>query len=114
MLSIKDIKFNDQMILNGGKFILVKLLPVYGKQNETGKEEPRIGTKMIVALTAHQLKKIEVIIDDIVVCSPFNELQLAEVVFSDFEGYFSPLEGAETTVFHGSASRFKLVTGTQS
>ncbi|MBP1042770.1 hypothetical protein I6N95_17265 [Vagococcus sp. BWB3-3] len=109
MLNINDITFNDHMILKGGKFILVQLLPAYSDVAGVGNESVRIGSKMTVALTAHQLKKIEVIIEDIVVCSPFNDLQLAEVVFSDFEGSFKFDKDSKEYVLHATASRFKLV-----
>ncbi len=108
MLSINDVMFTDQMILNGGKFILVQLMPIYDETQNEDEERTRIGTKMIAALTAHKLNKIEVMIEDIVVCSSFNDLQLAEVTFSDFLGSFIQNESEEYT-FQATASRFRLV-----
>lgn len=106
MIAIRDVKFDDQMILNNGKFVLVELSPVF--QEEVGSETKRLGTKAVVALTGHRLEKIEVLVEEAITCSAFNQLELAEITFSNFEGYFLPqVDGAH--VFRAKASQLQLV-----
>lgn len=109
MLTINEIKFDEKMITNGGKFILVELLPIFNNKESIKPDGDRIGTKAVVALTGHNLEKIEVYFEEIIACSPFNELELAEVTFSDFEGYFHQQNEGNDYVFSATASHLKLI-----
>ncbi|MBP1040132.1 hypothetical protein I6N95_03815 [Vagococcus sp. BWB3-3] len=106
MLTVQDITFTDDMILNGGKFILVKLVPTY--QVDDNETEQRVGTTATVALTGHQLEKIDVLIDEQLSCASFNELELPEVYFIAFKGGFSFEEGEH--VFHATADHLQVIT----
>lgn len=109
MLKLEQIEFNEEMILKGGKFILVEVIPIYSSEGDRKEDKNRTGTKIVVALTAHRLEKIEVMVDEVIATSPFNHLDLAEVSFSEFKGIFSLCEGEDEYKFQAKASQLRLV-----
>ncbi|MBP1040236.1 hypothetical protein I6N95_04335 [Vagococcus sp. BWB3-3] len=108
MLKLTDIHFDDTMILNQGKFILVELVPTYQTETTPETGNHRIGTTAVVALTGHRLEKIEVFLEAIIPCSPFSELELAEVTFSGFEGHFDWASGE--ALFKATAKQLHLIS----
>ncbi|MBP1044234.1 hypothetical protein I6N95_24805 [Vagococcus sp. BWB3-3] len=121
MLKVHQVVFNETMILNEGAFLLVNVEPIYdvrecsNQDDQDGEQEKkRIGTKVIVALTGHQLEKIVVTLPDIkLACKSLNELALEEVSFTDFSGMFCKENTHEDYVFKATASHLKFVHSLQ-